>query len=148
MTKGPTPNVERKTQKKRVVFKPTAETMSGDEYEQDSKILFDRAIAKRRNPNALVFNPKLAPTPPILNGEEQTEDLWPSQDPANTQSIAERYIAKSEKEQETPLTGQWTPAHAGYKGWFGKPLYGGKRKTKKRNRKSKRNKRNGSNNVR
>jgi hypothetical protein len=41
--------------------------MSGDEYEQDSKILFQRAIAKSRNSNAMVFNPKLAATTPILD---------------------------------------------------------------------------------
>jgi len=133
MTKGNP--YEPKTQKKKVLFKQKAETMSGDEYEQDSKILFQRAIAKNRNSNAMVFNPKLAATTPILDGKEQTDDLWPSQDPANTQSIAEKYNATMEKEQETPLTGKWTPEHAGYKGWFGKPLYGGKRKTKKRSQK-------------
>lgn len=133
MTKGSTNDSQsaaaRKT--KKVVFKPTAETMSGDEYVQDSKILFDRAIAKRKNPNALVFNPKLGPTTPILDGEEQTDE-WPSTDPAYFQSDRDRFIAKQEKEEETPLTGKWTPGHAGYRGWFGKALFGGNRKTKKR----------------
>ncbi len=139
-----------KTRKKRVVFKEKAETMSGDEYEQTEEILKLREIAKKRNKNAIILNPKLAATTPILNKKKQTDVLWPSQDPANTQSRAEKYNAVMEKKQETPLYGKWNYNHAGYKGWLGRPLFGGIRKTKKRNRKSKKNKnkRNGSNKLR
>jgi hypothetical protein len=48
-----------------------AETMSGDEYRQNSKILFDRAITKKRNPDAMVYHPDLAPTPPFLTEKDK-----------------------------------------------------------------------------
>ncbi len=141
MTKGSTNDSQsaaRKTAKK-VVFKPKATTMSGDEYEQDEDILDEREVARKKNKNAMVLNRKLAPTTPILDGEYYTDE-WPSTNPANSQTDPERYNARKEKEGETPLTGKWTPDHAGYKGWFGRPLYGGVRKTKKRKQRKTRRK--------
>lgn len=78
-----------------------AETMSGDEYHQDSKILFFRKM--KRDPNAMVYHPDLAPTPPIFNGERQTEYEWPSRIKANFQTDMEIRKARSElqKERET-----------------------------------------------
>ncbi len=140
MTKGSTNDSQsaaRKTAKK-VVFKQKATTMSGDEYDPED-ILELRAVTRKRNKNAMVLHPKLAPTTPILDGEYYTDE-WPSTDPANSQSDSERYNARKEKEGETPLTGKWTPDHAGYKGWFGRPLYGGVRKTKKRKQRKTRRK--------
>ncbi len=80
-----------------------AETMSGDEYRQNSKILFERAITKKRDPDAMVYHPDLAPTPPIFNGERQTEYEWPSTIKANFQTDMERSKARLELQKEREI---------------------------------------------
>lgn len=57
---------------------PLGRTMSGNTYSQGRMILEAREQAKKRNKNAIILNPELAATKPILNGKRY-EHIWASQ---------------------------------------------------------------------
>ena len=62
---------------------------------------------KKQNKTNIVLNPLLGPTQVPWSGSTEEEYIWPSQDPANTQSRDEKRNAQYEASDETDLRGKW-----------------------------------------
>jgi hypothetical protein len=84
--------------------------MSGYEVPINEELIDYRKMVKKENPNVMVYDIRLLPTAPILNGERQ--DTWPNS-LEDFQSDEEFKKAVAKKAHEKGYNIKWKPEDAG-----------------------------------